>query len=292
MAEQTCTLAVGAQVTGTVRHLGIYGAMVDIGTGQDALLHISQLSREEERKFEEVVRLGCEITAYVYKMREDGYVALTMDKPPAVPWRSIKRGNIYVGKVIRIEDFGVFVDFGAERPGMVHVSEMADGFVKSPGDVVSLGQEVEVRVIKKNGSPRKIDLSMKPAVEEVEIEDEEEEEDVPTAMAQAFQRAMRSDEVVEAPESRPENSRASHRDKQEEILQRTLRNAQAVGFEGLAVDAIGDGEEEQGEGRLVTQAPGAERLQQEELNVDQPHGKQPGKKPDAEDDQAAVLPQE
>ncbi len=228
MAEQTGALAVGMEVTGTVRHLGLYGALVDIGTGQDALLHISQLGEKEARKFEEVVQPASEIKAYVYRTRKDGHVALTMDKPPAVPWQTIRRGNTYTGEVIRIENFGVFVDFGAERPGMVHVSEMADGFVRSPGDVASVGQVVEVRVIKKNGRPRQIDLSMKPAAEEAALEDDdEEEEDLPTAMAQAFQRAMRSEDVEEARAGQPENSRVNHREKQEEILRRTLRGAQA-----------------------------------------------------------------
>ncbi len=222
------TLAVGAKVVGKVRHIGIYGALVDIGTGQDALLHISQLAESEKRKFEDVVQSGAEISAFVLKRRRDGHVALTMEKPPAVPWASIKLGNTYNGQVIRVEDFGVFVDFGAERPGMVHVSEMADGYVKSPGDVASVGQDVQVRVIKKSGRPRQIDLTMKTVVEEpaLEEEDEDEAESVPTAMAQAFRRAMQSGAIAETRVQEPVLAPSSHRQKQEDILERTLRQSQ------------------------------------------------------------------
>jgi len=227
MAEIAQTLDVGMEVTGRVKHVGIYGALVDIGTGQDALLHISQLSNGEERRFEEVVPAGSDITAYVYKTRQDGYVALSMEKPPMVPWQSIKQGNTYTGEVIRVENFGVFVDFGAERPGMVHVSEMADGYVKSPSDIASIGQEVEVRVIKKNGRPRQIDLTMKKDQEEsMLIEEEAEDEvEVPTSMAQAFRRAMGGSEENEVRNDSKRSPRIDHRSRQEEILARTLRGS-------------------------------------------------------------------
>ena len=166
----------------------------------------------EERRFEEVVQADSEITAYVYKTRQDGFVALTMEKPPQVPWQSIKQGNVYTGEVIRVENFGVFIDFGAERPGMVHVSEMADGYVKSPSDIASVGQEVEVRVIKKSGRPRQIDLSMKMEAEESAfVEDEDEDEvEVSTSMAQAFRRAMGSSE--ESLASSGDNKHAARND--------------------------------------------------------------------------------
>ncbi|MCY4062744.1 MAG: S1 RNA-binding domain-containing protein [Chloroflexi bacterium] len=228
MAVEMGRLKVGAEVKGRVRHLGIYGALVDIGSGQDALLHISQLAQNEKRQFEDVAQPGSEITAFVYKTRQDGYVALTMEKPPPVPWATIRQGKAYTGQVIRVEDFGVFVDFGAERPGMVHVSEMSDDYVRAPSDVAAVGQEVRVRVLKKNGRSRQIDLTMKSEPEKTAIHDDEDDtEDVPTAMAQAFQRAMRSEPVAEAQSNHQQNDRANHRDKQEEILARTLRGSQS-----------------------------------------------------------------
>jgi predicted RNA-binding protein with RPS1 domain len=221
MAEQT-ELKVGAKVAGKIRHIGLYGALVDIGTGQDALLHVSQLGQPEFKRVEDVVQQGSQVDAYVLKIRNDGHVALTMEKPPEVPWSTISVGNTYTGKVTRIESFGIFVDFGAERPGMVHVSEMADGYVKSPEDIVSVGGEVEVRVLKVNRRPRQIDLTMKPEVEEVEIVNEV-EDDIPTAMAQAFRRAM-EDREDDEDEKNKKAAKQARRSQQDDIISRTLRS--------------------------------------------------------------------
>lgn len=228
---------------GTVKRLELYGAFVDIGLKQDGLLHISQLGKPV-RNVEDVVNVGDRITVYVLKVEKDaGRVALSLIEPPAVNTNDLQEGTSLVGKVVRIENYGVFVDIGAERPGMVHVSELADGYVKSPSDVVKIGQEVNVRVLKVSRKKKQlqIDLTMKERSEPVStfVEEEPEEENAPTAMAMALRKAMRTardEDVVEEyyeeeedfdfrpARKRDKRDKRRYRDQQDDIISRTLRN--------------------------------------------------------------------
>lgn len=212
-------LGTGTGVTGKVTYLAPYGAIVTISEDVDALLHISQVGRTDFRNIEEVFSLGDTVEAYVLKVDGANRIALTMEKPPELPWSKIKKGESYKGTVTRIETYGAFIDIGAERPGMVHVSEMADGYVQSPEDIVSVGQEVDVRVLKLNKRNRQIDLSMKTPEEEIQ-EILEPEEDVPSAMELAFRRAQR-----QADRSDKTAKKARRRNNtQDDIIARTLRN--------------------------------------------------------------------
>lgn len=225
VAKSPAEIKVGQEITGKVTRVELYGAFVDIGAEQDALLHISQLGRPDARNVEDVVKVGDDITVYVLKIhRETGRIALTTEKPPETGWDDIKVGDIISGQVVRIENFGVFVDVGAERPGMVHVSELDAGFVKSPSDVVSIGDQVEVRVIKVNRKKKQIDLSMKLNAKVEEVTTEEAEE-MPTAMALALQRAMSGDsDNDEESSARGKNKSASKNQRErDDILSRTLR---------------------------------------------------------------------
>lgn len=219
------SISVGMELRGTVKNIELFGAFIDINTGQDALLHISQLGRPNVHNVEDVVKAGDEITVYVLKIdKGTGRIALSMVKPPAVTWDTLQQGMSLTGKVVRVEKFGVFVEIGAERPGMVHVSELADGYVKSPSDVVKVGDEVSVRVLKIDRKKRQIDLTMKSQPEPVEQVVEQDEEEIPNAMTLAFRKAMDAQGKMDASRTeRPREGKQNKRREQEEILARTLR---------------------------------------------------------------------
>ncbi|MEP7288811.1 MAG: S1 RNA-binding domain-containing protein [Chloroflexota bacterium] len=221
------------ELRGKVKKLELYGAFVDLGVGTDGLLHISQLSTERVKNVSDVVKEGDEITVWVRNVDvEKGRIDLTLIPMPEKTFNEVQVGQVLNGKVVRVEKFGAFIDVGAERPGMVHVSEMANGYVGSPQEVVKVGQEVEVKVIKVNNKKKQIDLSMK-ALEVHEVTpDEDENEEVPTAMELALRRAMQGTDMadefaatlkVKQPrrDKRPNDKR---RQQQNEILTRTLQN--------------------------------------------------------------------
>ena len=216
-----------AQVTGKVLKTTLAGALVDIGANQPAILPISQLKKEPVRRVEDVVKAGDSVEAWVRSTEnKSGRIELTLIEPILMEWRDIKKGMELSGKVGRIEKFGAFIELGAERPGLVHVSEMADEYVRSPEDFVKIGQDVEVHVLEVNKRKKQIKLSMKgPAVEEV-IEEEEAAEPAPTAMESTLRKARLIDDEAGENESPKEKildtEEPEAQDAMEDILARTL----------------------------------------------------------------------
>jgi small subunit ribosomal protein S1 len=214
------------ELKGIVKKIELIGAFVDVGLDQNALLHISRIKAGHIGNVNEVLTEGQEITVWVHTIdREQGRVSLTTIKPSAVEWSEITVGQVYTGKVVRIEKFGVFVDIGAGRPGLVHVSELASGFVNAPEEMVKKDQEVQVKVIGVNAQKSQINLSMKALTDVVEQElssSADEEEEVPTAMALALQKAKESTKSTSTFSSPSVKGTARRRAQQDDILRRTL----------------------------------------------------------------------
>jgi ribosomal protein S1 len=162
--------------TGKVAKISLAGAVIDLGTGQPAVIHISQLISPSEEvaimKVEDVLQVGQEIEVWVKKVKED-HIELTMIRPLDLEWRDLKKGMNVKGKVVRLEKFGAFVEIGAERPGLVHISEMAHGYVRTPSEVVNEGDEVEAQVLDVNRRKKQIKLSLKALLPEpVKVEEQ------------------------------------------------------------------------------------------------------------------------
>lgn len=154
---------------GKVLKTTLAGALVDIGQSLPGVLHISQISESAINKVEDVIKEGQEVTVWVKRVRKDR-IELTMIEPLAYDWKELKPDMVVKGKVVRLETYGAFVDFGAERPGLIHVSELTHGYVKTAGDVVKEGDEVEAKVLDVDRRKRQIRLSMK-ALQELIIEE-------------------------------------------------------------------------------------------------------------------------
>ncbi len=163
-----------ARYIGKVVRVALAGAAIDIGVGK-GLLHISQMvapSPEQPIKsVRDVLQEGQEVEVWVRKVKDDR-IELTMIKPLDLEWREIKKGMTVKGKVVRLEKFGAFVEIGAERPGLIHISEMAHGYVRQPSDVVQEGDEVEAMVIDVNRKKKQIKLSLK-ALQPEPVKEEE-----------------------------------------------------------------------------------------------------------------------
>jgi small subunit ribosomal protein S1 len=149
-----------SQLTGKVVKTTLAGAVVDVGHPLPGVLHISQLQKDPVNKVEDVIHEGQSVDVWVRKVRKDR-IELTMIKPLQYDWKDIQPEMIVKGKVVRLETYGAFVDIGAERPGMIHISELARGYVKSAGEVVKEGDELEAKVLSVDPKKRQIRLSLR-----------------------------------------------------------------------------------------------------------------------------------
>jgi small subunit ribosomal protein S1 len=158
-------LAPGQLRDGIVRSLKDFGAFVDLG-GVVGLVHISQLSWDRVKHPSEVVEVGQKIKVRIEKFdKETGKVSLSYREVGANPWQNVDSkypvGLRAKGTVSRLMDFGAFVKLEPGVEGLIHISELGHGRVFRTRDVVSEGQEVEVKILSVDPEQQRISLSLK-----------------------------------------------------------------------------------------------------------------------------------
>lgn len=155
-----------AEVTGKVRNLTNYGAFIELEEGIDGLLHVSDMSWTRKISHpSEVLQKGQVVKCRVLNVDQTRRrIALGMKQLDDDPWHSTipekyKPGQLVRGKVTKITNFGVFVGLEDNLEGLLHISELSDQKVENPEDVVKVGDEIEVRVLRVDSDERKIGLS-------------------------------------------------------------------------------------------------------------------------------------
>ncbi len=158
----------GSEVQGTVRNLTNYGAFIEIEEGIDGLLHVSDMSWTRKISHpNEMVEKGQKIECRVLSVDQGRRrIALGLKQLTEDPWAKdipgkYEPGQIVKGMVTKITNFGVFVGLENGLEGLLHISELADHKVENPEEIVKVGDEIEVKILRVDSDERKIGLSRK-----------------------------------------------------------------------------------------------------------------------------------
>ena len=173
----------GQEYTGTVKSLTSYGAFVDLG-GVDGMVHISELSWKRIKHPSEVVKEGDVVKVYVKALdRENRKISLGYKRVEDNPWEILKRdypvGSVVKAKVVGLTTFGAFANVIDGIDGLIHISQIADRHIASPKEVLSIGDEVDVKITDIDFEKKRVSLSIRallePQEEAVEADEAAEE---------------------------------------------------------------------------------------------------------------------
>ena len=183
--ELFARIQVGDIIEGTVKNVTDFGAFIDLG-GADGLLHISEMSWGRVESPKKVFKVGEVVRVFIKDIKETK-IALSMKFPEENPWNDAATkfavGTVLKGTVARMADFGAFVELAPGVDALLHVSQIAREHIEKPSDVLSIGQEIEAKIVDFNEEERKISLSIKallnaePAAAPEEIEEAPEAEE-------------------------------------------------------------------------------------------------------------------
>lgn len=169
------SLKKGQVIDGKVQRITNFGAFVDIG-GVDGLVHISELAHAHVDKVTDIVSEGDTIKVEVLSVDpESERISLSHKNTLAGPWENIseriQEGDVVKAVVKRLVDFGAFLEIEDGVEGLVHISEIADRHIETPNEELTVGQELEVKVLSVNEADQRISLSIKAIAADAEQKD-------------------------------------------------------------------------------------------------------------------------
>lgn len=195
------SLEVGDVVDGTVKSITSFGAFIDLG-GVDGLLHISEMSWGRVDSPKSVVKIGETIRVFI-KNIDEGKIALSCKFPDTDPWFTAKEkyvpGKIVTGKVARMTDFGAFIELEPGIDALLHVSQISRKRVKTPSDVLKVGQILDVKVVDFKEEEKKISLSRKDFEDDLVPDEPQEAPQEPAQEAPAEEAPAQEASAQEAP---------------------------------------------------------------------------------------------
>lgn len=176
--ELFARIHVGDVVEGVVKNVTDFGAFIDLG-GADGLLHISEISWGRVENPKKVFKVGDQVKTFI-KDINGNKIALSMKFEETNPWNDAAQkyaiGNVVKGVVARMTDFGAFVELNPGVDALLHVSQISTEHVEKPSDVLSVGQEIEAKIVDFNEAEKKISLSIKALKAQARKKEEEEPE--------------------------------------------------------------------------------------------------------------------
>lgn len=163
------TLKSGEKKSGVVTNIVKYGAFVDIG-GVEGLIHINDLAWERVYNVEDVVKVGDKVEVFIGDVdTKRERLSLILKDVAKEPWEvhgdSLKEGEIFEGKVVRLTNFGAFVEILPGIEGLVHITEITDSNIAKPSEVLKVGQKVKVKILNIDKNEKKLSLTIKDAIE-------------------------------------------------------------------------------------------------------------------------------
>ncbi|GGI39870.1 30S ribosomal protein S1 [Mammaliicoccus stepanovicii] len=166
----------GDVIEGKVARIANFGAFIDLG-GVDGLVHVSELSHDHVKSPEEVVKVGDVVKVKVRAVdREAERISLSIKDTLPSPFEVIDEkfsvGDTVTGKVVRLAQFGAFVEIAPGLQGLVHISQISHEHIGNPDEVLQRGQEVQVKILSIDKEEERISLSIKETIEQVNDFDE------------------------------------------------------------------------------------------------------------------------